>query len=126
MGRSFERPIASKLTGGVKFRDTAAALIFDVAELPDTSWVRDLRGMLAADLPVRAAPRFRVPPADVVPNAVEQLPESELGGKGSALVNVYRSVVLTGIALVVRGAMDEAEVEPTEEQAARFRRRLYL
>ena len=126
VGRSFDRPIASKLTDGVSFRDTAAALTFQVDELPDTSWVRDLRAMLAAGLPVMAAPQFLVPPADVVPEAVEQLPESELGGDGSALVNVYRSVVLTGIALVVRGAMAEAEIKPTEEQATRFRRRLYL
>ena len=77
-GHSFDRPIASKLDGSLKFTDTATALTF-VAQLPEEalqpSWVRDAVLAVGAGLTLGLSPGFSVPPASVVPDAEELIPE---------------------------------------------------
>ena len=101
LGNSYATPLASRLAGTLELRDTPTALEFVAEALPDTSYVRDFRAMLsagAARFGVRAL--FRMPPAEVVPDAEEVVPEPE--AEGGAGILVIRQAILTALGIVTR------------------------
>ena len=77
-GHSFDSPLASRGAGTLELIDTDEALEFratfpPVAQQP--TWMRDSVLAVEGGLLVGVSPGFTVPPADVVPNAVELIPE---------------------------------------------------
>ena len=101
LGRDYGQPLASKLAGSVVFDDGPDALRFTIEQLPATSYVSDLRAQLAANSGTfGVAPLYRIPPPEVVPDAVEEIAEV---GNPDTLIQVVREAVLTGLAVVVRG-----------------------
>ena len=98
-GRSYDAPLASLRTGTLKLEDTPEALRFEVDRLPDTTYARDLRAGMdsgAADYGVDLL--YTVPPADVVPDAVEIVTEPGTGVE----VEVVQKGILQAIAVVAR------------------------
>ena len=78
----YSRPLASRLAGSLTVESTADALTFNAASLPDTSYVRDFRTLLAAgSIAPGVVPFYRIPPSDVVTDAVTTEPEE--GNPGS-------------------------------------------
>ena len=100
MGRAYDRPLGSKLAGTLELEDGPEALAFRVARLPDTSYVRDFRAQLeggAAQFGV--APLYRIPPPEVVKDAVSIVPEA---GNPGVNIEVVNEAVLTGLSVVTR------------------------
>ncbi len=114
-GHSFDRPIASKLAGSLRFDDGPDALRF-TAELPieseQPSWVRDtvlsIRGGLARGI----SPGFRVPPASAVSGAEELIPEP---GNPSVMIRQLNDVLLPELSIVVRPAYAETSIDVRHE-----------
>ena len=99
-GRSYDASLASLRTGTLKLTDTDEALKFSVAELPDTTYARDLRAGMdsgAADYGVDLL--YSIPPADVVPDALEIIAEP---GNPGVEIEIVRSGILQAIAIVSR------------------------
>ena len=100
LGRSYDRPLASKQARTLELQDSERALNFRVERLPDTSYVRDFRAQLSGGAAVfGVAPMFRIPPRAAVPNAVTVTPEA-VGS--DVLVEQVNEAVLTGLAVVTR------------------------
>ena len=98
-GRNYDQPLASLRTGTLKLEDTDEALKFEVDTLPATSYATDLRAGMdsgAADFGVDLL--YSIPPADVVPNAVEIVTEPGTGVE----IEVVNRAVLQAIAVVSR------------------------
>ena len=96
----YQHPLASRLAGTLKLEDTPRALIARVGRLPDTSYVRDFRAAHEARAISPGVDVFyQVPPEDVVPNAVEMIPEP---GNEDVLIEVVNHAVLTAIRVVNR------------------------
>ena len=90
----------SRLGGSLELTDTPVALEFNIERLPDTSYVRDLRALLAAGAIVPAVvPFYIIPPDDVVPNAsVIELEEGSADENGEGIgVQVISAAVLTAL-----------------------------
>lgn len=96
-GHDFDKPLARKSNDSVRFNDTAEALEFEVPELPDTSFVRDLLELLALGLAVGVSPGFVVPPEDVVPGAQGFEPEP---GNEDVMIRVLHNVRLFELSIV--------------------------
>ena len=110
-GHSFDRPLASKLGKSLVLRDTAAALFFRATLPPDDeqpSWMRDAVRAVSAGLVGGISPGFRVPPADVVPDAEDVVNEPGNEGVGIRLI---RAAVLYELSLVVRPAYDSTSLD---------------
>ena len=100
LGRNYDQPLASKLSGSLKLEDTREALRFDVDTLPDTSYVRDYRELVRSGAVVFGVDAlFQIPPLDVVPNAVKIVPDTE---NPEVEVEVVSEAVLTALAVVTR------------------------
>ena len=70
--------LASRRAGTLTLKDTPAALLFEVEELPNTSYARDFAALLEAEtVAAGVLPFFRIPPADVVPDAERLEPDDE-------------------------------------------------
>ena len=98
-GRSYDAPLASLRTGTLKLTDTDEALKFEVDRLPDTTYATDLRAGMdsgAADFGIDVL--YSIPPAGVVPNAVEIVTEPGTGVE----IEVVNRAVLQAIAIVSR------------------------
>ena len=110
-GHSFDRPLASKRAGSLKLDDRDDGLRFE-AELPEEaaqpSWMRDTVMALNAGLVGGISPGFRVPPASVVPNAEELIPEP---GNPGVQIRTIRQAVLFELSLVTRPAYPATEVD---------------
>ena len=110
-GHSFDRPIASKLQGTLRFQDGPDALRF-VADLPaeidQPSWVRDTVLAMRSKLQVGLSPGFRLPPASAVSRAEELIPEP---GNPSVSIRQLNDVLLPELSIVTRGAYTEAGVD---------------
>ena len=76
-GHSFDRPLARKLNGSLKITDTPKELSFE-AVLPDAadrpSWMEDAVRSVRSGLVSGLSPGFRIPPSNVVPDAVRLRP----------------------------------------------------
>ena len=96
----YQHPSASRLAGTLKLEDTPRALIARVRRLPDTSYVRDFRAAYEArSISPGVDVYFQVPPDEVVPNAVEMVPEP---GNDDVLIEVVNHAVLTAVRIVNR------------------------
>ena len=119
LGRDYDKPLASKLSGTLKLEDTREGLRFDVDTLPDTSYVADYRAAVASGAAVYGVDAlFQIPPRDVVPNAIEIVPDTD---NPDVDVEVINEVVLTALAVVSRQPRgNPGAVEP------RRRRQIWL
>ena len=123
-GRSYDAPLASLRTGTLKLEDGPEALRFEVDELPATSYAADLAAAMearSADYGVDVL--YSIPPADVVPDAVEIVTEP---GTGVEIEVVHRAV-LQGIAVVSRAPRGNGgRVEKRRAVTPARRSRLWL
>ena len=110
-GHSFDRPLGSLTAGNARVTEGDGAISFEV-DLPDEarqpSWVRDAVLAVEAGLSVGVSPGFSVPPANVIPNAEELIPEP---GNPGVSVRVIRQAVLYELSIVTRPAYAETAVD---------------
>ncbi|MEM1396047.1 MAG: HK97 family phage prohead protease [Pseudomonadota bacterium] len=118
VGHDFNRPIARKLDGSLKLRDTAAALEFETTIAPDlaeVSYVRDALTLLGAGLTAGVSPGFRLPPERAVPRRVaEEIteePDDPENGMHRALIRTINEAILFELSIVTRPAYPETQVE---------------
>ncbi|MCC5961576.1 MAG: HK97 family phage prohead protease [Rhodobacteraceae bacterium] len=121
VGHDYDHVLASKGTGTLTMRDTAAALIFEASisrAITETSYGRDALAMIAAGLAVGISPGFRIPPARAVPDAEdvsEEPDDGEIDEQGQprrgALIRTVKAALLYELSVVVRPAYPEAQVE---------------
>lgn len=137
-GHSFDRPLASKLRGSLRLRDTDEALSFEAditAEVAATSHGADTLALINAGLATGISPGFRLPPERAVPRekaeSIEEEPIRPEDGMHGALIRTVHEALLFELSIVTRPAYPEAQVEarcwtPTKAAsvvapAARFR-----
>ena len=121
LGRNYDQPLASKLSGSLKLEDTREALRFDVDTLPDTSYVRNYRELVSSGAALFGVDAlFQIPPRDVVANAVSVEPDTE---NPAVEVEVIHEAVLTALAVVARQPRgNPGAVEPRHKR----RRQIWL
>lgn len=111
VGHSFDKPIASKLTGNLEFNDTEEFLEF-IATIPEgaerASHITDLLIMLGSGLIKGVSPGFRVPPKDAVPNAESLVPEP---GNPGVMIRVLAQLLLYELSFVTRPAYEASRAE---------------
>ena len=111
VGHSFDRPLASKLSGTMEFNDTEDFLEF-VATVPEgaerATHVNDALAMVGAGLIKGVSPGFRVPPKEVVPDAERLVPEP---GNPGVMIRELSALLLYELSLVTRPAYEESEAE---------------
>ena len=116
VGHDFDHVLASKATGSLVLRDTAAALTFNAAiprAIAETSYGRDALAMIGAGLAVGLSPGFRIPPARAVPDAetIEEEGDNPERGEHRAIIRRVRAALLYELSVVTRPAYPEAQVE---------------
>lgn len=111
VGHSFDRPVASKLSGSLEFNDTEDFLEF-IAQIPPgaerATHITDLLVMLGSGLIKGISPGFRVPPKDVVPNAESLIPEP---GNPGVMIRVLSQLLLYELSFVTRPAYEASQAE---------------
>ncbi len=117
-GHRYDKPLASKLNGTLKLRDTDEALFFEADILPEiveTSHVRDALALLTAGLATGISPGFRLPPERAVPReeAEEFIDEpiNPEAGQHGARIRIIRQALLFELSLVTQPAYQEAQAE---------------
>ena len=130
LGRDYDKPLASKQAGTLQLIDNPAALEFFVDELPDTSYVSDFRaGLSSGAFVAGVAMLFTIPPASVVPEAVEIIPDPD---NPDVDVEVVHESVLTAIAVTTRaprgnpGTVSERAAQAALVAGKQHRRRTWL
>ena len=99
-GRSYDRPLGSKMAGTLRLEDAEDALRFSVDTLPSTSYVNDLRAEIASGASTFGVqPLYTIPPASVVPGAVIEVEEA---GNPGVFIEVVREAILVALAIVTR------------------------
>lgn len=105
MGKNWEHPLAFRM-GRAPEESSALiwaelqALKFTIRDLPFTSWAKDLKASIAGSAaPYGVDVIGRIPPPEVVPNAVEIIPEP---GNEEVGIEVINEFLLTGISIVSR------------------------
>lgn len=116
VGHDYDHPLASKGTGSLKLRDTAAALVFDAVisrSIAETNHGRDALALIGAGLAVGLSPGFRIPPSRAVPNAetIEEEGDNPERGEHRAIIRRVRAALLYELSVVTRPAYPEAQVE---------------
>ena len=110
-GHSFDRPLGSLIAGNARVTESDEAVRFEV-DLPDEarqpSWVRDAVLAVEAGLSVGVSPGFSVPPANVIPNAEELIPEP---GNPGVSIRAINAAVLYELSIVTRPAYGDTEVD---------------
>ena len=110
-GHSFDRPLASRSSGTLEFKDTERFLEF-VATIPQgadrASHVVDALALIGSGLATGISPGFRVPPKDVVPGAEKLVPEP---GNPSVMIRQLWALLLFEISIVTRPAYGDSEAE---------------
>lgn len=119
VGHSYDKPLASKLGGTLKLRDTDDALTFEAEidqALAEVSHVRDALALLGAGLMVGISPGFRIPPPRAVPKseAEEWIDEEFDPDKGMhrAQIRRIKQALLYELSIVTSPAYKDAAVEP--------------
>lgn len=111
VGHSFDKPVASKLSGSLEFNDTEDFLEF-IATIPPgaerATHITDLLVMLGSGLIKGISPGFRVPPKDVVPNAESLIPEP---GNPGVMIRVLSQLLLYELSFVTRPAYEASQAE---------------
>lgn len=117
-GHSFDRPLASKLSGTLSFRDTSEALFMTAIITPAilrASYAQDAIAQVEAGLAVGLSPGFRLPPERAVPReqaeAFEDEPNEPDKGMHAARIRKILDAILVELSLVTRPAYSEATVE---------------
>ena len=122
----YSKPLASRMAGTLKLTSSSSALTFRVDRLPDTSYVRDFRAAMASGAAVFGVDAlYRIPPPDVVPNAVEIVQEPGTGVE----IQVVNEAVLTALAIVTRpprGNPGKVEIETPSRRPSRRNRKIWL
>ena len=92
VGHDFGKPLASRSAGSLHIESSADAVRFE-AILPERapSWVTDAELAIDAGLATGLSPGFRVPPPNVVRNAVELVPEP--GNPGVQIRRINQAVL---------------------------------
>ena len=100
LGRDYDQVLASRNAGTLQLADGPDALSFTVDQLPDTTYARDFLAALAgsAILPGVVA-LYSIPPPEIVPDAVEIVPEPDNPGVDVEYVN---AALLTALGVVSR------------------------
>jgi HK97 family phage prohead protease len=114
IGHDYDRPLASKLTGGLVLRDGDDALVFDATispEIESTSYWKDFFAGFSAGLIVGLSPGFRIPPPAAVPPDKAEVVEDEDPAEGRAIIRTILQALLFEISLVTAPAYPETEVE---------------
>lgn len=110
-GHAFDSPLASRSAGTLTLREDEEALTFE-ATLPPANrqptWMRDSVLAVQGGLYTGISPGFRVPPADVVPDAEELIPEP---GNPDVLIRVINAAVLYELSLVTRPAYPDTALD---------------
>ena len=117
VGHRFDWPLAVRAAAGttaataeLEIEDKEDGVEFE-AEVPDESnlpsYYEDILRMLELGLVGGISPGFAVPPASVVPDAEELVPEP---GNPGVMIRVIRQAVLHELSLVTRPAYDASEV----------------
>jgi len=129
VGHSFDKPLASKLTGALKLVDSALALTFVAtisAAIAATSYGRDALAQIEAGLAVGLSPGFRLPPKRAVADAesmTEEPDDGALDAQGrpqrGAMIRHVKSALLYEMSIVVRPAYPEAGVSMRSMAPAR-------
>ena len=118
--------LGARRAGSATFTDTPAGLEFDVPELPATSYARDFMALLTAGTIAPGVVAFvRIPPADVVPDAVTIETEPETGVE----IAVINSAILTALSIryrAPRGNPGTVERRGAATPATPARRRVWL
>ncbi|HRO13303.1 helix-turn-helix domain-containing protein [Amaricoccus sp.] len=97
LGHSYDKPLASKLTGGLVLRDSDEALAFDAEiapEIAETSYFRDFFAGFMAGLVVGLSPGFRIPPPSAVPSEEAERVEEEDPAEGRAIIRTILQALL--------------------------------
>jgi len=114
LGHSYDKPLASRLTGGLVLRDADDALTFDAEIAPEietTSYWRDFFAGFTAGLVVGLSPGFRVPPPAAVPADQAERVEEEDPAEGRAIIRTILQALLFELSIVTSAAYPETEVE---------------
>ena len=121
VGHDYDHPLASKSTGTLSLRDTAAALLFEALIPPavaETTHGRDALALIGAGLAVGLSPGFRIPPRRAVAEAEtfeEEPDDGTLDEDGNprrgAIIRRVRAALLYELSVVTRPAFPEAQVE---------------
>lgn len=134
IGHSFDRPLARKLDGSLKLKDTDEALAFEAElaeELMAAPYVQDFLAGVSAGLIAGLSPGFRIPPKRAVEKA-ETVAEED-PAEGQAIIRTIHQALLYELSAVTRPAYQEAQIamrswQPERPVAApqnpRFRWRL--
>lgn len=117
-GHSFDKPLASKRAGTMRFRDSPSALVFTATIVPAimrTSYGSDTVSQIEAGLAIGISPGFRLPPERAVPReeaeVIEDEPDRPAAGMHRAMIRRIRQAILVEFSIVSRPAYREAEVE---------------
>ena len=120
-GHSYDRPLASRATKTLTFRDTAEALFFDATITPEiaaTQHGRDALALIGAGLSVGVSPGFRIPPKRAVTDAEEFEDEADDGSldedgspRRGAIIRTVKQALLYEMSLVTIPAYSEAQIE---------------
>ena len=129
VGHDFGLPLASKATGTLRLRDTAAALLLDATITPaiaDTTHGRDVLALIASGLAVGISPGFRIPPKRAVDKSevITEEPDDPAQGMHRAIIRTVLAALLYELSVVTRPAYPKAQVEARNwapDQAAEWR-----
>lgn len=105
IGKNWEHPLAFRMgrtpyESSLLIENEIDALRFSVSDLPASTWAADLKASIAGSAAAYGVDVIgHVPPADVVPNAVEIIPEP---GNEEVGIEVVHEFVLTAISIVSR------------------------
>ena len=125
LGDTADRIIASRRAGTLILTDTDSGLEFEIPELPEgVTFLDDFLALLDQEaIAPGVMPLFRIPPADVIENATELVPED---GNEAVLIEVINHAILTSLAVHTRAPRgNPGTVERRSLQSPR-RRRLWL
>lgn len=118
VGHDYGKPLARKLDGGLKLRDSDDALTFEAAiapELEGAPFFQDFWAAFLAGLIGGISPGFRLPPERAVPREEAETVEEEAvnpaRGMFGALIRSIGAALLFELSLVVLPAYKETEVE---------------
>jgi hypothetical protein len=122
-GHSYDKPLASKLSGTLTLTDTPEALHFE-AEISDTvaaaTHVRDALALLAGGLATGISPGFRLPPERAVPkDEAEEWIDEEYdpdNGMHRAKIRRIKQALLFELSIVTAPAYRDAQVTADDEE----------
>jgi HK97 family phage prohead protease len=116
VGHSYDRPLASKSTGTLAFKDTDEALTFDAIITPQisqTTYALDILALIFSGLAVGLSPGFRIPPERAVEEAekITQEPYDPSKNMYGAIIRMILQALLYEFSVVTRPAYENATVE---------------